>query len=137
VAASIAVDTSVAVPLLLVEHPQHAAVVAWARGRSIALTAHSLAETYSVLTRLRHGLRAEPADAARAIDSGFAQSLLPSSRSLRRLPYLLSELGISGGAVFDALVALAARDNGTVLATRDGRARQTYDRIGVSVEIIT
>jgi hypothetical protein len=38
------------------------------------------------------------------------------------------------GAVYDALVALAAREHGARLATRDARAPGTYD--AVSVEVI-
>ena len=34
----------------------------------------------------------------------------------------LSRLGIAGGAVYDALVALAAKEHGAALATRDARA---------------
>jgi toxin FitB len=32
---------------------------------------------------------------------------------------------------------LAARDHGAVLATRDARARSTYESIGVQVELLT
>lgn len=48
---------------------------------------------------------------------------------------MLADLGIAGGAVYDALVALAAQEHGATLATRDFRARETYVRIGVRVEI--
>jgi hypothetical protein len=48
----------------------------------------------------------------------------------------LSRLGIAGGAVYDALVALAAHENGTPLATRDARARGTYDAVGVAVILV-
>jgi len=50
-----------------------------------------------------------------------------------RLPEVLSRLGISGGAVYDALVALAAAEHGADLATRDGRAKATYETVGVPV----
>ena len=35
--------------------------------------------------------------------------------------------------MYDALVALAAVDHGARLATRDGRARPTYERVGAEV----
>ena len=41
------------------------------------------------------------------------------------------------GATYDGLVALAARKHGAVLATRDARARSTYEAIGVQVELLT
>ena len=48
----------------------------------------------------------------------------------------LAGLGISGGATYDGLVALAALEHDAVLATRDARALATYDAIGVIVELI-
>jgi hypothetical protein len=46
----VAVDTSVAVPLLVQTHGAHAVVVRWWSGREVALSGHAAAETYSVLT---------------------------------------------------------------------------------------
>lgn len=46
---------------------------------------------------------------------------------------MLGRLGIAGGAVYDALVALAAAEHGADLATRDNRARATYETVGVRV----
>ena len=60
-----------------------------------------------------------------------------SSRPGRKLPDTLSRLGIAGGAVYDALVALAAKEHGVALATRDVRARGTYDAVGVEVIVVT
>ncbi len=51
----------------------------------------------------------------------------------RRLPEVLSRLGIAGGAVYDAIVALAALEHGAALATRDARAKATYETVGVRV----
>ena len=48
----------------------------------------------------------------------------------------LSRLGIAGGAVYDGLVALAAKEHGVALATRDARARGTYDALGVKVLLV-
>jgi predicted nucleic acid-binding protein len=50
--------------------------------------------------------------------------VLSSSRT-RKLPDTLSRLGIAGSAVYDALVAPAAKEHGAALATRDARARGT------------
>lgn len=131
----VALDTSVAVPLLVQTHRAHAAVVRWWNGREIALSGHAVAETYSVLTRLPGDLRLAPADAARLLSERFAQPLLLGPEVAGRLPDVLSRLGIAGGAVYDALVALAAVEHGVVLATRDARARATYEAIGASVVV--
>jgi toxin FitB len=134
---TVAVDTSVAVPLLVRSHHDHATVVRWWNGQEVALSGHALAETYSVLTRLPGDARLAPADAARLLDARFSTPLVLSSSRTRELPGTLSRLGIAGGAVYDALVALAAQERGAALATRDARARGTYDAVGVKVIVVT
>ncbi|HEY3629893.1 MAG TPA: type II toxin-antitoxin system VapC family toxin [Jatrophihabitantaceae bacterium] len=132
----VAVDTSVAVPLVMQTHREHAAVRRWRGSRSLALSGHALAETYSVLTRLPDDSRLESDDAARLMAEGFAPPLLLGRRAAQRLPEVLSRLSISGGAVYDALVALAAKEHGCALATRDGRAKATYDTVGVELIVV-
>lgn len=132
----VAVDTSVAIPLLVQTHLSHAAVIRWWDGRAIALSGHALAETYSVLTRLPGDLRVAPVDAARLLNERFALPLLLGPKAAGRLPDMLSDLGIAGGAVYDALVALAAAEHGANLATRDARAMSTYERVGVGVIVV-
>jgi toxin FitB len=134
---TVAIDTSVAVPLLVRSHHDHAAVVRWWGGQEVALSGHALAETYSVLTRLPGDARLAPADAARLMDARFSSAPMLSSSRTRKLPDTLSRLGIAGGAVYDALVALAAKEHGVTLATRDARARGTYDTVGVKVIVVT
>lgn len=113
----LAVDTSVAIPLLVRTH------------------GHALAETYSVLTRLPRDLRLAPMDAARLLTERFAAPLLLSSRTTEHLPRVLAQFEITGGAVYDALVALAAAEHRAELATRDARAKDTYEKIGVHVVV--
>jgi toxin FitB len=128
-------DTSVAVPLLVNTHQDHAAVVRWWAGREVALSGHALAETYSVLTRLPGDLRLSPIDAARLLGERFAPPLLIGTATYARLPDVLARLRIAGGAVYDAVVALAALEHGAELATRDVRARATYETVGVRVVV--
>jgi len=134
---TVAVDTSVAVPLLVRSHHDHAAVVRWWGGQEITLSGHALVETYSVLTRLPGDARLAPADAARLLTARFPSPLVLSGSRARKLPGTLSRLGIAGGAVYDALVALAAKEHGAALATRDARARGTYEAVGVKVIIVS
>jgi toxin FitB len=134
---TVALDTSVAVPLLVRSHHDHAAVVRWWNGQEVTLAGHALAETYSVLTRLPGDARLAPADAARLLAARFPEPLVLSGSRARKLPDTLAGLGIAGGAVYDALVALAAKDHGVALATRDARARGTYDAVGVTVIVVT
>ncbi len=126
----LALDTSVAVPLLVRRHAAHAVVVRWWAGRPVALCGHAVAETYSVLTRLPGDLRLDPADAAHLIGLRFGPPLMLDAETARTLPDVLGRLGIAGGAVSDALVGLAAVTHGAELATRDTRARSTYEAVG-------
>lgn len=134
--ARIGVDTSVAVPLLMSSHLAHREVARWWAGRELALSGHAMAETYSVLTRLPGDARYAPVDAARLVGERFAAPLLLPARTVRSLPAVLARLGIGGGAVYDAMVALAAKENGVDLATRDARARSTYEAVGVRVVVV-
>ncbi|MDQ6642154.1 MAG: type II toxin-antitoxin system VapC family toxin [Actinomycetota bacterium] len=132
----LALDTSVAVPLLVQTHAWHVRVVTWWANRPVALCGHALAETYSVLTRLPGDVRLAPGDAARLMAARFSPPVLLSAPRFADLAAELSRQGVAGGAVYDALVGLAAKQHGCVLATRDARARATYQALGVDVEIV-
>lgn len=133
----VALDASAAVPYLLRSHTAHDAVRRHVGGRRPTLTGHSLAETYSVLTRLPGDARVAPDDAARLIDANFGEPALLEADSARRLPTLLAPRGIAGGAVYDALVALAAAGAQLPLMTRDRRAAATYAVLAAEVELVT
>ncbi|MBX6389254.1 MAG: type II toxin-antitoxin system VapC family toxin [Frankia sp.] len=133
---TIAVDTSVAVPLLVRSHQRHAEVVRWWDGQQLTLSGHALAETYSVLTRLPGDARLSGPDAARLLDARFTTPLTLSGPTAQKVHTTLSQLGIAGGAVYDGLVALTAKEHGLALATRDARARGTYDAVGVKVILV-
>ncbi len=132
----LAIDTSVAVPLLVSTHTAHSVVTAWWSGRTVALSGHAAAETYAVLTRLPGDVRVAPTDAARLLSERFARTLLLTPETTAQLPHRLADLQIAGGAVYDAMVALAALEHDAQLATRDARAKATYERIGVDTTVV-
>lgn len=132
----LAVDTSVAVPLLLRSHSAHDVVVRHIGRRRAALTGHSLVETYSVLTRLPGDARVAPADAVRLLGSNFDDPVLLDADTASTIADLLAPLGIAGGSVYDALVGLAAARSDLPLATRDLRAAATYAALDVRVEVL-
>ena len=132
----LALDTSVAVPLLLRRHADHDIVRAAVKDAKISMTGHSLAETYSVLTRLPGDARLDAADAARLLSKGFAPALLVAPATLRDLPNLLAVLKVTGGAVYDAMVALSTRGTQATLLTRDRRAAATYSAMGVAFAFV-
>lgn len=132
----ITVDTSLAVPLVILNHEAHQRVVSWRAGRELSLGGHAWIETFAVLTRLPGASRVSPGDAVRLLRSNFTGPMFPSTRTMRRALDLFAEVGIAGGATYDGLVALAALDHASILASRDGRAGATYHRLGVTVEMV-
>lgn len=134
-AGSVALDTSAAVPYVMSSHPAHSVTRSQVAGRTARLTTQSLAETYSVLTRLPGDARVRPTDAAALLAANFVDSIAPTAEVAGGIPAVLAPLGIAGGAVYDALVGLAAQAAGVVLITRDTRAIPTYTAVGATIEI--
>jgi len=132
-----AADTSIAVPLLGITHPLYEITNAVVGRRKPHLAGHAYFETYSVLTRLPGDSKTDPAITVQLIETNFGQPLLLSEAMARRAARIFAELGISGRAVYDGLVALAAQEHKAVLLTRDTRASAVYDAIGVEQERIT
>ena len=134
---AVALDTSVVIPYVMQSHPAHLATRRQLAGRQVVLTTHSLAESYSVLTRLPGDARSTPTDAATLLAANFPESIPPDADVTRRLPDVLAPISIAGGAVYDALVGLAAAAADIALVTRDVRAVPTYAAVGATIEIMT
>ena len=132
----IAVDTSVVVAGFASWHEGHAVAAAVLR-RAPKVPAHALIETYSVLTRLPPPHRAPSALVATFLAETFGEATLalPSAEH-PRLVVLCASLGIAGGSVHDALIAVTVKHARGKLLTRDRRAITTYERVGVSYELI-
>ncbi|BBD60110.1 PilT protein domain protein [Nostoc sp. HK-01] len=108
-------DTSALVPAIIVNHPQH--LVCFTKIQSAKsgqiqgfISTHSLAETYSVITRLPVQPRISPQQ---------AQSIVVDIlQYLEGVPLVVDDyqaaiaqmatLNLPGGAIFDALIAQAA-----------------------------
>lgn len=68
----------------------------------------------------------------------FPQELLNLSESgLRDVLSRAAHAGISGGAVYDALVAATASEAGATLVTRDRRAIRIYEALGARFEFLS
>ena len=128
-------DTSTAVALVVEDHEAHAATLDAVRGCRLGLAGHAWFETYSGLTRLPAGLRRSPADALRLLAHNFPASGFLGEAEAARLGGELARLGISGGAVYDALVGAAARQHRLPLVSADARARPVYEALGVETEL--
>lgn len=129
-------DSSLAMPILLVGHEAHARAMDAARGYRLGLAGHAWFETYSVLTRLPPGLRRSPADAFVLLDRNFPATVFLSDTASASVLRELAQLGVSGGAVYDALVGAAAREHRLSLMSRDVRAKSVYDALGVETQFV-
>ena len=129
-------DTSTAIALIVEDHEAHAAALEGVRGRRLGLAGHAWFETYSVLTRLPAGLRRSPADVGRLLAHNFPASGFLGEAETVALGSELARLGVSGGAVYDALVGAAARHHGRRLLSGDTRARRVYEALGVEIQVI-
>lgn len=98
------------------------------------LIAHSALEAFSVLTRLPRPHRA-PVDLVHEyLTEQFAEPWLTlSGPRHRRLLDACTNASITGGAIYDALIAATAVAHGASLASCDRRAAATYQAIGVDV----
>lgn len=129
-------DTSAALALVLKDNESHSRVRERVRGHELGLAGHARFETYSVLTRLPVVYRLSAASAALLLRTTFPASVTLSEQSQADLMTKLVDAGISGGAVWDGLVAFAALDAGIRLLSLDRRALSTYRALGADVELL-
>jgi predicted nucleic acid-binding protein len=129
------IDTSLAIPALVAWHEASSAA------RSIAHAAHipghARLETYSVLTRLPPPHRLAPGVVSELLDRWFPpeRTLIPTSALGLSIVDRCSRLGVTGGAVYDALVGLTADEAGAEILSRDRRATRTYQRLGIRFQL--
>lgn len=136
----IAPDTSVLVAGFHPGHPRHAVaartlVEVRSDGR---LVAHTMAETYAVLSSPSGPFRVEPGAVVAYLDQFLERSdpIQHPPGTYREALGLLGERDQPGGAVYDALIALAARDAGATLASLDRRAESIYAACGVEARML-
>lgn len=109
-------DTSALIPALVEAHPFHSRALPWlmrARTSEIQLlvSCHGLAELYATLSSLPVSPRITPARSAQLVQdiAAAATDLVPlSPEDYSLVVQRLSERGLSGGVIYDALIARAA-----------------------------
>ncbi len=130
-------DTSVAVAAALPWHESHEVAASSLPRTRTPLLGHVAVETYSVLTRLPPPQRV-PADVALDyLTQTFVlpPSVLPAAAYARLLEVAAVE-GISGGAVYDAVVAATAVEANATLLTLDRRAVETYQLLRADYRLV-
>jgi predicted nucleic acid-binding protein len=133
----VAVDTSVVVAAFASWHEGHRSAVQ-ALARAPRVPAHVLFETYSVLTRLPPPHRAPPGIVAAFLAERFPEA--PLTLPPRAYPRLIAQAAkaeVTGGSLYDALVAATVARARARLLTRDRRAVPTYERLGIEYELLS
>ncbi len=129
-------DTSVVVPSLLAWHELHARAASAVKGMR-SLPAHTLVESFAVLSRLPAPRALRPSMAHRLLEHSFPEepfTLSPSGHlaAIRRL----ADAEVGGGRIYDAIIGAAAAEAGVRLLTADRRALSTYALVGASVDLV-
>ena len=142
--AAFAPDSSCMVPALSPTHPHHARAVAAldrhvSAGDEMIVVAHTLLETYSVLTRMQPPHRVPASLALSAIeDTFFTHGTIVALRHDQyvSLLYDLVNGGTVGGQVYDAAIVACARQAGaSVILTFNERHFQRFAGNGLSIEV--
>ncbi len=129
-------DTSVVVAAFASWHESHETARRAIRGKPRLFT-HVAIETFAVLTRLPPPHRASPKVAVEFLSAHFpGQAEVLAADEHMELLRSAPTAGISGGAIYDALVAATAKSAGLTLLTLDRRALPTYERVGAKVRLL-
>jgi predicted nucleic acid-binding protein len=107
-------DTNIIVAALIQTHPHHQQAIQWFAPKyegSIMVCAHSLAETYAVLTRLPLSPKISPELAYRLISQNIHKLGKIVSIDANNYLDLISELSLmklKGGIIYDAIILRTA-----------------------------
>jgi predicted nucleic acid-binding protein len=113
-------DTSVLAAALVEPHPEHLRALPWLaktkpKSSELVISSHTIAELYAVLSTLPVSPRISPGQAWQLIHESIEPRVsivsLTSSEYIATVKHL-SELRLSGGAIYDALIAKAAQKSG-------------------------
>jgi predicted nucleic acid-binding protein len=110
------IDTSVLVPALLSAHQAHLITAPWLdRAKEGAydfiVSSHSLAETYAVLTRMKARPPLTPETVLALIEQdvlAIANVVTLTAHDYRSVIEKTAQAGLTGGIIYDALIAEAA-----------------------------
>jgi predicted nucleic acid-binding protein len=132
-------DSSVLVAGFDPSHPffPEAQVALVAVSRAGRLVAHTIAETFAVLTAAAGPYPAAPEDVVAYLAPFLGEE--PIGVAPAAYPDAVGEMaatGVAGGAVYDGLIGLAARQHDAKLVSLDVRAARTYSRLRVRFRLL-
>jgi predicted nucleic acid-binding protein len=96
--------------------------------------AHVLAEAFATLTRLPQPFRLSPARSFDYLSSAFrTEPLTLSATGYLRVLGIVADHNVSGGAVYDCLIAATAYEHDAMLISLDKRAITNYALVGARI----
>lgn len=105
--------------------------------RSPTALSHVIAESYARLTSMPGNVRLAPQTTWHVLRDMFPHEPLALSASgLNEVMHKVADLGIAGGAIYDCLIAQAAKEHSATLVSLDRRAAKNYTLIGVAFELL-
>ena len=110
-------DTSVLVAAIVEPHPMHRRALPWLQRAKMGefaffLASHTLAELYAVLTTLPLKPKISPSTVWRLVHDNVetaARLISLSPSEYKTTVKQMSELGLTGGIIYDALIVKAAK----------------------------
>jgi predicted nucleic acid-binding protein len=113
-------DTSVLVAAIIEPHPMHTRALPWLQRAKAGeidflVASHTLVELYAVLTTLPLKPRVSPLTAWRLVHDNVetsAKIISLSPSDYKDTIKYISELGLTGGIIYDALIVKAAQKSG-------------------------
>jgi len=131
-----ALDTSVVIAAFASWHEAHSEARRAVTPEAV-LPAHVVTETYAVLTRMPEPFRMDPATVADYLTRQWAaRVIVPDAALYESLMSTAARASVTGGATYDALVALTAHHGGHELLSLDRRAERTYRALGIAYRLI-
>jgi predicted nucleic acid-binding protein len=131
-------DSSVTIAAAAPWHVAHEVAVTALAAEQPSLIAHVAFETTAALSRMPYGQRLAPAVVIEWLEHRFQNRWLAlPAGAARRALRAATELGIRGGALYDALIAATAEHHNHTLLSADRRAAPVYAAFGVEVVYVS
>jgi len=95
-------------------------------------------EAFAALSRLPHGLALTSTQALRSLSTSCNTKMVTlQGEQFVSACREVAAAGLSGGQIYDGLIAICAREHRATLITRDRRAVSTYAALGAMFELIS
>jgi predicted nucleic acid-binding protein len=131
------VDTSIVVAAVVANSPETKLKARKIIAQTPTPISHVLAESFSVLTRIPGGNRLSPADAWSYLNQIFPKEPFSlSGTDFRNGLAVMATAKVTGGRIYDGLIAASVKAAHGRLVTLDHRALPTYQLFDIEIESV-